>query len=411
MKFDIMKFSFTIIIFVSWSTLTTANESQISLEFPTYDVNEVEHLCKNEMISFNFTNSKIISINRNFISSPWITCLNFTNTQLQFIEEGAFNNLPNLTQLILSNNDFTDNLFDFGGHENLKILILNNAARHNYYEFVSEVVRISEEYPNLEILSVRGNYISDLKTSLEKTPFPKLKILDLSSNAITSTNFVRLLPNSLYFLDLYDNSLSSLVFYRKKVSLLVLNLDNNNLKYVKKYNNSRDHSDNPYNRHYRYRYNNNQFDPVFNFYGLEMTGLENLHYLSISQNNISFIESNAFEDTNELIYLNLSTNYITYLNSETFEKLQSLRSLDLSFNRLEDVPQISNETVISTLFLNCNNIKNIISNAFVQMPKLTKLLLGGNQINEINIKAFAHLSFFRDIRSVEQIKFFTGRNK
>lgn len=85
-----MKFSFTI-IFVCWSTLSIANDIQISSEFPNY-MNECEHLCKNEIISFNFTNAKIISIGRDFISSPWITCLNFSNIHLQSIEKGAFNN-------------------------------------------------------------------------------------------------------------------------------------------------------------------------------------------------------------------------------------------------------------------------------------------------------------------------------
>ncbi|KAM0734456.1 TLR4 interactor [Formica fusca] len=387
MRSDIMKFSFTIIIFVSWSTLTTANDIQISLEFPNY-VNEFGHLCKNEIISFNFTDAKIISIGRDFISSPWITCLNFTNTHLQSIEKGAFNNLPNLTQLILSNNEiYWEKLFDFGGHKNLKILILNNAISSNNYGQSSD---ISEDYPNLEILSVRRNYIYDLRTSIDETPFPKLKILDLSGNNIRSTNFVKLLPNSLYFLDLHDNGLTSLVFNRKQVNLLALNLDNNILKYMKKYNNDSRLSDGLY---YNRRYNmyDESGQDIYSF-SLVMAGLENLHYLSISGNNIGFIESNTFEDINKLVYLNLSTNKITYLYSETFEKLQSLRTLDLSFNKLEDVPQISNETVISILSLNCNNIKNIISNAFIQMPKLTKLLLGGNQIEEINVKAFAHLS-------------------
>ncbi|KAM0734457.1 TLR4 interactor [Formica fusca] len=386
-----MKFSFTIIIFVSWSTLTTANDIQISLEFPNY-VNEFEHLCENEKISFNFANATIISIGRDFINSPWISCLNFTDTHLHSIEKGAFNNLPNLTQLILSNNEINWNkLFDFGGHENLKILILNNAASSNNNYYDQRVSDISEEYLNLEILSVRRNYIYDLRTSTDETPFPKLKILDLSDNNMRDTNFVKLLPRSLYFLDLHDNSLTSLVFNRKQVNLLALNLDNNILKYMKKYNNdSRDHSDGLY---YNRRYNmyDESGQDIYS-YSLVMAGLENLHYLSISRNKIGFIEPNTFEDTNKLVYLNLSTNNITYLYSETFEKLQSLRTLDLSFNKLEDVPQISNETVISILSLNCNNIKNPISNAFIQMPKLMKLLLGGNQIEKINVKAFTQLS-------------------
>ncbi|XP_050458968.1 leucine-rich repeat-containing protein let-4-like [Cataglyphis hispanica] len=386
MKFDIMKFFFTIIIFVSWSTLTTANESQISLEFPTYNVTDVEHLCKNKIISLNFTDSKIISIGRDFINSPWITCLNLTNTHLQSIEKGAFDKLPLLTQLILSNNNINGNkLFDFGGHETLNILILNNVI-NNINNLSYTLPKISEAYPNLEILSVSGNYISDLKTSLEKTPFPKLKILDLSNNNIGNTNFVKLLPNSLRFLYLQHNSLISLFFDKKQIDLLTLNLDNNNLSFIKKLT-------------YNYLPNNSHSQqyrkpiiivPVSN--SLVMAGLENLQYLSISANQINNIESNAFEDMNKLVYLNLSRNEISFLDSETFEKLQSLRSLDLSYNKLNDVPEILSETIIRILSLSGNKITKITSNAFIQMPKLTKLLLGENEIEDINVKAFAQLS-------------------
>ncbi|XP_029161642.1 toll-like receptor 3 [Nylanderia fulva] len=417
MRSNNMKFSF--IICVCWSTLLlTASDIPTSFEFPTL-INE--HLC-NDDISLNFSNAIITSIGQNFISSPLISCLSITNTGIQSIEKGAFDELPNLTQLLISNNNINlDQLFSFGSHKNLKILILNSCNNNDL-----STIDILEEYPNLEFLSLRTNHIKDLRTLKEETPFPKLQKLDLSNNIIEGTNFVELLPNSLYFLDLHDNSLNSLAFDKKQVNLSTLNLDNNNLKYVKKYNDSsvphnlqRQYNQqqyDPYNQHYQYdqynphnQYNQyNQYDQYnrhngrLDFYGREndnpqnfglaMFGLENLHYLSISQNKIDFIESNAFENTSKLIYLNLSKNNISYLHAETFEKLQSLRLLDLSFNKLEDVPQISSETIISILSLNCNNIKSLSSNAFVQMPKLTKLLLGGNEIAEINVKAFARTS-------------------
>ncbi|CAL1674593.1 unnamed protein product [Lasius platythorax] len=252
-----MKFSFTIII--CWSTLLTANDIQISLEFPNY-VNEFGHLCKDD-IALNFSNIMITSIGQNFISSSLITCLNLTSIGIKSIQMGAFNKLPNLTQLFIFNNNINFNeLFSFGGHENLKVLILNSATiQRSYHQ--SNIVDISEEHPNLEILSVRRNYVNDLQTLIEETPFSKLKILDLSSNSIKGTNFIELLPNSLYFLDPHYNSLISLAFDKKQVNLLALNLDNNNLKYVKKYNYSRDSSDsynphdqyNQHNRHYEYK--------------------------------------------------------------------------------------------------------------------------------------------------------------
>ncbi|KMQ85483.1 rac gtpase-activating protein 1, partial [Lasius niger] len=126
----------------------------------------------------------ITSIGQNFISSPLITCLNLTSIGIKSIQMGAFNKLPNLTQLFIFNNNINFNeLFSFGGHENLKVLILNSATvQRSYHQ--SNIVDISEEHPNLEILSVRRNYVNDLQTLIEETPFSKLKILDLSSNSI-----------------------------------------------------------------------------------------------------------------------------------------------------------------------------------------------------------------------------------
>lgn len=298
-----MKFSFTIIIFVCWTTLLTANDIQISLEFPNY-ANEFEHQCKESNdIALNFPNTVITSIGQNFISSPLITCLNLTNTGTQSIQNGAFKQLPNLSHLFISNNLMkVDELFSFGGHENLKMLILNNATTffHNY-NYHRLIVNIFEEYPRLEILSLRrNNYINDLQTSIEKIPFPKLKILDLSNNDIRYNNFLKLLSNSLYFLDLHNNSFNSLAFDKKQVNLLALNLDNNNLKYVMY--NSRDlynlyNMHNQYNQLYRFEryYDQRSYQYDLHDYGLTMAGLETLHYLSISGNKIDFILSNAFK--------------------------------------------------------------------------------------------------------------------
>ncbi|CAL1674590.1 unnamed protein product [Lasius platythorax] len=76
-------------------------------------------------------------------------------TNINSIQKGAFNKLPNLTQLFISNNNINlDELFSFGSHENLRVLILNSATTYSYHR---SVMYISEEYPNLEVLSVRRN--------------------------------------------------------------------------------------------------------------------------------------------------------------------------------------------------------------------------------------------------------------
>nr|XP_012220027.1 PREDICTED: LOW QUALITY PROTEIN: leucine-rich repeat-containing protein egg-6-like [Linepithema humile] len=336
------------------------------------------------MASLNFSNTVISHIGPYFISSPLITCLNLTNNRIQYVAKNAFKNLPNLTYLSLSKNNFENSatLFNFGGHEKLKILVLNDATNNKYPELK---VKIFENYPYLEILYARNNGFRDMEYSLKnpipfqytirniyhKKYFPKLKVLDLSENKMQYTSFVNLLSNSLQFLDLHGNNLNSLNLGEKGENLVMLDLDNNEfdkVAYTKSYDSS-----------------------------LTLANLKNLSYLSISRNRIEIIYSTAFQDTDKLSYLNLSMNNINEVPADTFAKLHSLSTLDLSSNILKNIPQMSGKINISVLFLNCNKIQKIIPNAFAQTPKLTKLSLEDNEIDEIDAKAFAHLSVLEEL--------------
>jgi len=351
--------------------------------------------CKDN-VSLNFSNAVISDIKQDFISSPIITCLNLMGNNIQNIGRGAFNKLPNLTQLFLSNNKFhyTNQFLNFRGRDKLQVLIMDSATNVYLHDCKNmnyhKVLNIFDEYPNLEMLSLRKNCFDDLRfvkktpfsdsvytlayttalTLTQRIPFPKLKILDLSGNSIKGTNFVELLPNSLHFLDLHDNYLDSLNLNKNINKLFALNLDNNRFyNIINSYNGS----------------------------GLSVINLKDLHYLSISTNNINIIDSGAFQDNNKLLYLNLSHNQINYVYPKTFANLKNLKTLDLSNNKLLNVPEISNEIKISTLYINRNNIKRIISHTFTEMPKLTKLLIGGNQIDEIDVDAFVYLSALEEL--------------
>lgn len=376
----IMKFIFNVVIFVFWITQTTANDDYIFLKYP----NQTNlHFCQDDMISLNFTNARISDIGPYFISSPLIACLNLSNNHIRFVANDAFKNLPNLTYLILSKNNLQrSNFFNFGGHEKLKILNLNDAFEQRYGE---QLEILFEDCPNLEFLYARNNRFTNLKYSLsdtfnayhyasyyssQKILFPKLKVLDLSENNIESTNFVSLLSNTLQFLDLHKNNLKSMNLKEKGENLFILDLDNNKFKIV-------------------------EYTQSYNDASLTLTYLHNLRYLSVSENKINIIYSTAFQDTKKLSYLNLSRNEIHEVHADTFANLYSLSTLDLSFNLLQNIPQVSNNINISNLFLNVNKIQKIISNAFAQTSKLTKLSLENNKIDEINAEAFADLSVLK----------------
>ncbi|KAG5327749.1 LRC15 protein, partial [Pseudoatta argentina] len=385
-KLTIAKIAFTTTFFC-WSTLcTTAQDVYFTTE--NYMDESLQPLC-NDNISLNFSNAVISEIKRDFISSPVITCLNLTGNSIEKIGRGAFDRLPNLTQLFLSNNKLSSvrELLNFGGHDKLQVLIMNDASRYDYSTYYyTDNIQIFGKYPNLEILSLSNNYFNDLAfvqenpymeshftymTSQNWMPFPKLKILDLSENIIATTNFVQLLSNSLYFLDLHGNLLNKLNLNEKGNKLFALNLDKNKF----------------YNIQRQYGYGET----------LSMAGLKNLHYLSVSRNEINTIESDAFQNNNELLFLNLSSNRIRHLHPKTFANLQYLETLDLSINQLENVPHISNETEISILYVNNNNIKKLIPYTFMHMPKLMKLFMGKNKIDKIDVNTFAHLTVLEEL--------------
>jgi len=344
-------------------------------------------------VSLNFSNAVISTIEQDFISSPIISCLNFTGNNIQNIGKGAFNKLPNLTHLFLSNNKFRPaELFNFGGHDKLQVLLMDNATNKQYSCIRnSEIVYIPGEYPNLEILSLSKNCFNNLRTfTLKETPlsefyfptitskivptinspFPKLNSLDLSENGMTDSSFIELLPNNLTSLDLHDNFFNSLNLNGNNSKLIQLNLNNNQFSYI----------------------SNSSIKS-----SLSLIGLTDLQYLLLSGNEINIIDSNAFKDNNKLLYLDLSHNYIKYLYPMTFANLKNLKTLDLGINQLQDVPQISSEIAINTLYINNNNIKKIMSRAFVQMTKLVKLSLRGNQIDEIDVKAFADVPALQEL--------------
>ncbi|XP_018355583.1 PREDICTED: uncharacterized protein LOC108756338 isoform X3 [Trachymyrmex septentrionalis] len=253
MKLTTAKIAFIIITFSYWSTstLSTANDDYFAIENYMYE--SLQSLCNDE-ISLNFSNAVISEIKRDFISSPVITCLNLMNNNIEKIGRGAFEKLSNLTQLFLSNNRLHNNeLFNFGGHDKLQVLIMNYATRCDFHStcFDKNKIQIFGKYPNLEILSLSQNYFDDLTfdqkspfmefhlttltTSQNWIPFPKLKILDLSENDILGTNFVQLLSNNLYFLDLHGNSLRKLNLNQKGNKLFALNLDKNKFDNIRHY--------------------------------------------------------------------------------------------------------------------------------------------------------------------------------
>ncbi|KAL0100146.1 hypothetical protein PUN28_019526 [Cardiocondyla obscurior] len=359
-----MKLTITLIFTVISACWSTA------IQFPTYTSELYQNLVsksENNDITLNFSNSVITEIGQNFISSPLITYLNLTENYITNIDRGAFDKLPNLKQLYLSNNRLNSrSILNFGDHEELQILILNNATGELAHLQQSFYITISDKYPSLKILSLSKNDIESIHVT-NYNPFPKLEILDLSENYLWSINFNNLLSNNLYFLDLHNNSLDSFS-HNQLDKLITLNLDNNKFDYITR-----------------------------SMYSLSIAGLKSLLYFSVSNNRINSIDSSAFRDNNDLLYLNLSRNVLSSLYPEVFLNLPNLEVLDLSENILYSFPRILKEMQITILYLYGNYIKELTPQIFENMPKLKKLLLGDNKILEIDVSSFNGLSSLEEL--------------
>ncbi|XP_020297949.1 protein artichoke-like [Pseudomyrmex gracilis] len=391
-------------VLVCLPTLSRANDVSSYLS-DNYVNDSLSGLCKDAILSLNFANTNI-DINSDFISSPFITCLNLTGNHINFALD-AFRELPNLTTLFLSKLKCNSGIH-LDGHEKLKVFLMNDCksnspddyssryypSRYGYSDYSNvrskQTVYINGNYQDLEILSLRNNNIENLRYSttrftivssssnssitpnVQNIPFPKLRILDLSKNVINNSTFVDLLPiHSLSFLDLCENSLESLKLNKKGENVHTLILDSNKIEYV-------------------------AWQSAKS--SLDLIGMTSLTYLSLFNNRINDIQSNAFKDTNRLEFLNLSKNAIETLYQYTFANLNYLQTLDLSFNQIKNITtQLSNEINISTLLLNYNKMNKITLNAFIQFPQLKKLYLENNDIEWIDTKAFSQLSMLEEL--------------
>ncbi|CAK9822745.1 NYX [Anthophora retusa] len=186
--------------------------------------------------------------------------------------------------------------------------------------------------------------------------FPNLTYLNLSMNAISSAeNFYSLY--NLKYLDLSYNKLGGFK-WKGRNTLLSLMLDYNQITNI----------------------GNSYYNTI------NLDGLYNLVNLSVVGNTINNISPYAFTDTVNLQILDLSRNSLTKLASSTFESMKYLKVLLADNNQFDMIPSMSLN--ITTLSLNCNIITNITNSSLVNLPKLRKLSLEGNNIAYIMPDAF-----------------------
>lgn len=130
-------------------------------------------------------------------------------------------------------------------------------------------------------------------------------------------------------------------------------------------------------------------------------GLRNIASLNLECNDFRWIPKAQLETLKNLERLNLHGNLIedvtrTPLQMDDFE-LVSLFHLNLSSNYIRTMYQLPLGPMdeLLTLDLGFNYISTIWPNSFENMPNLGALLLGGNQLDSIDAQVFSHLKHLK----------------
>ena len=407
------------VILISCLSCVTTSAKNLGDNKPTIEESDVNDLISgsaNCNVMLNFSNIQLSRIGYNFIASPYVRNLTLQNNQITFVEENAFNSIPNLEYLDLSNNKFQlDKLFSFGGHKKLEVLILDYNCGGSYcpptiktkseddsdfdetensmyttttvrsrdyeygyysrnYDSTGELqLGIQNYFPALRFLSLRNTGMITL-TQMFKKCFPKLNHLDISENDLyqpVNKVFVNI-PTTLKNLVIEATGLTAMST-QNFPDLMFLNL------------------------------NFNKFETLSNHYCYENTlCLQDLHsllYLSISDCMITKIEIDAFKDTENLLGLDISNNKIIDIPNGTFGYISSLKELDLSRNNLTTMPDFSLLKNLSSLILNSMQNKIIFSSldSFSYLPNLKMISLRRNHIDVLSSEFFNNLPALEEI--------------
>uniref|UniRef100_A0A8C1IKN4 Toll-like receptor 21 n=1 Tax=Cyprinus carpio TaxID=7962 RepID=A0A8C1IKN4_CYPCA len=97
--------------------------------------------------------------------------------------------------------------------------------------------------------------------------------------------------------------------------------------------------------------------------------------LTVSRNNITYIQGQSFHHLSNLTSLVLDANYIVNIHKDAFNNLQKLQTLNLSWNY----------------------ISSLHRDVFSDLHHLTKLLLGNNNLTNIDMFLFSNLTNLRII--------------
>uniref|UniRef100_A0A915J7I9 Ig-like domain-containing protein n=1 Tax=Romanomermis culicivorax TaxID=13658 RepID=A0A915J7I9_ROMCU len=213
--------------------------------------------------------------------------------------------------------------------------------------------------PEVESLSFNSNNLTNL---IDLCGLQNLKILDVSQNSIVDSLTYYQFEN----LILLNLSLNVLKFIRKEEfvsfpNIEILDLSNNNIYYIDQ----------------------------------EAFKLENLKFLFLNVNKISYINERIFRFLVNLEFLDLNSNRLSIIPAGNFFYLHNLRRINLSYNKLQNIDRgtFDNLEKIELVDLSFNNF----TKTPILGPNLKYFIFDGNPIKILRQYSFENFKLLRKI--------------
>ncbi|XP_055612722.1 chaoptin isoform X2 [Uranotaenia lowii] len=309
--------------------------------------------------------------------------LDLSYNQLMALDEGIFVGCRKLQEILLDGNKISSVLTtSFKDLPALKMISLRNNLIDNIsgdsFNFANKLERIDLRFNRLH--SLKSNIFANLQS---------MKELLLAGNLITNVDERAFMgADMIQKLDLSDNLISDFptAALSSIQSLKVLNLSLNNVEKLEA-------------KHLQPLKNLQILDISRNVIASILPGTFReqmlLKYLDLSLNSLRTIEDDAFEGLDNLQTLILRDNNILLIPGSALGRLPRLSNLYLDFNRVAALSSNILKSIqpenIRYLSLSRNVIRELPSNSFTSFKKLIYLDISGNSLGVINEDTFTGL--------------------
>ncbi|CAG9772395.1 unnamed protein product [Ceutorhynchus assimilis] len=375
--------------FMNLSSLTYLNLNNNSIQY--LNANIFKPLKAIEEISLN--NNQLTIIDEYVFSFLPLNSLNINENRIGSIQPNAFYNLSNI-QIINMNYNNEKLSIEIEAFSNLPLLREVYLKHSNIHEITSDIF---SNVPKLAILDIRDNNITTLNFSNKYSSNIKLKELYITFRGTIETKSFE----NLMFLETLKFSNSEINSINEKAFQGLFNLRN------LEFENTKIQSLNFGALDGLFAANNVDLKHVLegrhilignmfrNFYSIRSFNLSNMQ--------LENVVPHAFEGLKRLYELDLSNNQIKKIQMCTFCGLKNLSVLDLSNNKIEKIPKctfcgldslykldLSNNTLVTLKYGYFNGLKN-----------LRELNLNSNAITDIELGALQNFPFLQELSLAE----------